>query len=385
MGTGLKDIQWRLISSAPVFFSVMLLLANDWYFKAAYHNWLTGKLSDFAGIFLLAVLAFALLPRWKAAVSISIGLTFAVWKSPLSEPAISFVNEFGPAGFGRVVDRTDLIALMMVPVAWAVASRIEGRPIRFETLRRAVALPVLAFCSLSMVATTYATYGTKFEMEQGEAEVLPERMETAKAIEKVANRFRLRCVQCEDIARSGFYQGKKASLEYVILADNSVRVWIRSKKKRRPRFVADKLKEALQRLEGKVTFYDGDYTSGVNNIRLLGTGARGDLEHAQRVADVFSRFAEEHAFARFSSGDYWRNENAEYLYLDIVYGFEDDDTLFFEVSGNRKEEIPVLCEELTQALSDAYSDVEFYSIEETHRRSVVFVDLRKARPRSAQD
>ena len=344
MKTGSKNIQWRLISSAPVFFSLTLLLANDWYFKAAYHNGLTGKLSDFAGIFLLALLAFALFPQRKGIVSLLIGLMFAVWKSPLSEPVISFLNHVGPVGFGRVVDLTDLLSIAMVPVAWGVAARVERRPIRFETLRRAMALPVLVLCSLSMVATTYATYGTKFEMEQGEAGELPDRMETAKAIEKIAKRFRLYCVDCEDLGRSGYYRGSKASLEYVILEDNSVRVWIRSRKERKARNITEKLKVALLKLEGEVTFQDEEHFSDPYGMRReLGDLSRGEFEHVQRVDDVFSQFAEAHGFEPFSGGGHWRNINDENLYLDMGYQFEDADTLFLSVTGNRSEEFPDLC------------------------------------------
>jgi hypothetical protein len=49
---------------SPVFITaVLLLIANDWYFKQTFHNGLTGKLSDFAGLFAFPFLLSALFPR----------------------------------------------------------------------------------------------------------------------------------------------------------------------------------------------------------------------------------------------------------------------------------------------------------------------------------
>ena len=50
----------------PVFIiSVLILITNDFYLKAAFHNDLTGKLSDFAGLFAFPFLFSALLYKNK--------------------------------------------------------------------------------------------------------------------------------------------------------------------------------------------------------------------------------------------------------------------------------------------------------------------------------
>ena len=41
------------LSSPGFLVALAVLLANDLWWKAAYDNWLTGKLSDFAGLFVV--------------------------------------------------------------------------------------------------------------------------------------------------------------------------------------------------------------------------------------------------------------------------------------------------------------------------------------------
>jgi hypothetical protein len=96
----------------------MLLLLNDLVLKSAFHNALTGKLSDVAGMVVLATLGCALWPgrRWIVAACASAG--FVYWKSASSEPLIELVNAVSPMRVGRVVDPTDLVVL---PLAWLVA------------------------------------------------------------------------------------------------------------------------------------------------------------------------------------------------------------------------------------------------------------------------
>lgn len=37
----------KSINNIPFLVSLVILILNDFYFKTIYHNWLTGKLSDF--------------------------------------------------------------------------------------------------------------------------------------------------------------------------------------------------------------------------------------------------------------------------------------------------------------------------------------------------
>ena len=97
------------IAASPAFIAaVLLLLANDHLFKAAFPGILTGKLSDVAGLFIAGALAMAVAPS-RPVLSLG-GLTaiFVLWKSPLSQPLIDGWNTAGPFTIARVVDWTDL-------------------------------------------------------------------------------------------------------------------------------------------------------------------------------------------------------------------------------------------------------------------------------------
>ncbi|MDF0668017.1 MAG: hypothetical protein P0119_18400 [Nitrospira sp.] len=75
-------------TSWPFLISLALLLVNDIYLKRHYAGLLTGKLSDFSGIFLVALIVFTLLPCWPYLVSSAIVVAFVWWKSSLSDEFI---------------------------------------------------------------------------------------------------------------------------------------------------------------------------------------------------------------------------------------------------------------------------------------------------------
>lgn len=53
----LNDRQSLLLANPVFISSLLLLLLNDFVFKPVYHNWLTGKLSDFCGLIAAAALS----------------------------------------------------------------------------------------------------------------------------------------------------------------------------------------------------------------------------------------------------------------------------------------------------------------------------------------
>ncbi len=60
---------------SPVFLaSLALLLVNDFYLKAQFGNWFTGKLSDFAGLIAFALFWSAVFPRHAKLVHIGTGI-----------------------------------------------------------------------------------------------------------------------------------------------------------------------------------------------------------------------------------------------------------------------------------------------------------------------
>jgi hypothetical protein len=118
-----------LLLTNPVFItSLLLLIFNDFLFKSIGHNWLTGKLSDFAGVIVLALLLAYLFPRLSGKAALLSGVIFILWKSPLAGPLISWSNSALNWPISRVIDYTDLIALVVLPFTWLYIKSIAGKP-----------------------------------------------------------------------------------------------------------------------------------------------------------------------------------------------------------------------------------------------------------------
>lgn len=102
----------------PVFLvSLFILLLNDLILKTTFHNYLTGKLSDFAGLLAFPFFWSVLFPKRIKEIHIGVVLFFCFWKSPFSE---TFVNLFG---FYRIVDFSDYIALVSVFISFLLLKK----------------------------------------------------------------------------------------------------------------------------------------------------------------------------------------------------------------------------------------------------------------------
>lgn len=157
----------------PVLASLALLLANDFALKPAYHNAATGKLSDVAGLFVFMVFWCAVFPRARTAVAVGTAIGFVFWKSPAAQPLIDAWNALGLLPIHRVVDMTDLVALLVVPAAWAY----RPRPGPSTHLRRLLAPGVAAACLFAFGATSLPAYmvplpETTYALDLSRGEVL---------------------------------------------------------------------------------------------------------------------------------------------------------------------------------------------------------------------
>ena len=124
-GTG---VRWDLLTSVPFLLSLGVLALNDFVLKGAYGNALTGKLSDFAGLFAFSLFLCAFVPprRWSCVVLA--GAWFTFWKSPLSQPLIDAWNGSGAFEIARVVDYGDLLALAVLPMSALLVARRRPAP-----------------------------------------------------------------------------------------------------------------------------------------------------------------------------------------------------------------------------------------------------------------
>jgi hypothetical protein len=125
--------------------ALALLLANDLVLKPAYPGWLTGKLSDFAGLFALPYFLAWLWPRRRFALHVGVALAFVAWKLPLSRPFVALWNAAPWFDIARVEDITDLVALASVCLAWRATPTAS---------RRVVDVPAFALAFVALLAFT---------------------------------------------------------------------------------------------------------------------------------------------------------------------------------------------------------------------------------------
>ncbi len=117
--------------------AVALLAVNDAFLKPLFHNALTGKLSDFAGCFFLPLYASALLAvvtglsrerrLWiGAAFTVALFAPIKIWPeagAAVCAALLPLGRALGLSGLHIVADPTDLLALVMVPLAVAYGKR----------------------------------------------------------------------------------------------------------------------------------------------------------------------------------------------------------------------------------------------------------------------
>lgn len=128
---------------------LLLLLINDFVLKAQLHNWLTGKLSDFAGLAVFALFCTSLMPGYKSKVYVVAALLFLWWKSPLSQPFIQLCNGLHIPVM-RVIDYSDYLALLVLPAAWLCKPVIYGGLYKKLAAYSAGTVSIFAFCATTM-------------------------------------------------------------------------------------------------------------------------------------------------------------------------------------------------------------------------------------------
>lgn len=133
----------------PVFvLSIVLLIVNDFYLKSIYHNQLTGKLSDFAGLFAFPFFISSFYPKKSKLIHFLVAVLFVFWKSELSQPIIYFLNNIG-FNLHRVVDFSDNIALVSIIVSYFLFNKLT-----FLNTKPIIIKVIMGVSLFSFVATT---------------------------------------------------------------------------------------------------------------------------------------------------------------------------------------------------------------------------------------
>ncbi|MFK7906492.1 MAG: hypothetical protein AB8B69_15280 [Chitinophagales bacterium] len=157
----------RIFTSPLFLIGLCLLLANDWIWKAQFHNELTGKLSDFAGLFIFPLFWAAFFPRFKKHIFVLTALVFIWWKSPYSQFFIEGWNVLVFFEVSRVVDYSDLWALLVLPFAYYFRPQSSFFEKKLLATRQWNTV-VIALCSFGFMATSLAPKPKQMEIAYDE-------------------------------------------------------------------------------------------------------------------------------------------------------------------------------------------------------------------------
>jgi hypothetical protein len=191
---------YSALQTTPFILSLCVLLLNDFLLKGMIGNFLTGKLSDFAGLLAFGIFWLTFFPRHKKTVLFICALWFIFWKSPLSEQLIWAWNNIGIYTIQRVVDYTDLFALVMLPLAFYSFEKRE----RLHQIRLNPLIPIFA-ASFAFMATSYVG-SVKFQEEwefEYSKETLLQNINRILETENITYRYSFRIENSNDFKTQG--------------------------------------------------------------------------------------------------------------------------------------------------------------------------------------
>lgn len=120
------------------------------FLKSYYSNFLTGKLSDIAGLFAFPYFLSILFPEKVKLNYIGTAILFILWKSEIIQPILVFFQSIG-IGLNRTIDYSDLVTLLILPISFLYwnsnlndyfTSKINFKPV------------ILSICSFAFIATS---------------------------------------------------------------------------------------------------------------------------------------------------------------------------------------------------------------------------------------
>ena len=213
-----------IFTTWPFILSLAVLLINDQLLKPAYPGPVTGKLSDFAGLAVVAMPLFAAFPRHVRTIYLAIAGAFLWWKSPASDGFIAFINEVQPLRMVRTVDYWDLVALAVLP---ACAKFTASRPHGFVTkarLQRWVLIPVLAATMFGVMGTSYPRPRKDFAVRTIESSTPFPRDSIVKVVGDIAKKHGLEAERANAPHWEGAFSGRGIFLTYSFPSPNEIAV-----------------------------------------------------------------------------------------------------------------------------------------------------------------
>jgi len=215
-----------IFTTWPFVLSLIVLLINDRVLKQAYPGFITGKLSDFAGLAVVAMPLFAALPRRARSIYLALAGAFLWWKSPASAGFIDFMNTARPLNIGRVVDYSDLVALVVLPACAKFAALESARGENLQRLRRWLLPPILAAALLGVMGTSTVVPRKDFAVRALESSNSFPRDMIVEAIVDVAKKHRFKKESSNPPHWEGAFSGRGIFLTYSFPTPNEVAIGI---------------------------------------------------------------------------------------------------------------------------------------------------------------
>lgn len=167
----------NILLRPPFLIALTLLILNDHWLKYAWPGWLSGKLSDFSGLFVFAVFAFVIFGAWVRTpkrllvLHLSIAVAFLAWKLAPVEVLTNWLSSV--TGFpmpGRVKDASDLSALSILIVSYFwINAPVRQKSSIFSTriATRAASCVIFLVAGWSIMATSVAWFEHNVGRETG--------------------------------------------------------------------------------------------------------------------------------------------------------------------------------------------------------------------------
>ena len=182
----MRENTTKILLSPFFIIGLFVLLLNDFFLKSYFGNFLTGKLSDFAGLFVFPLFWAAFFPKRKLSIFVGTAVFFAFWKSPFSDDFISLWNSLPLFDVERTVDYGDLVALAVLPLAWTYSQR--SKPIRLPRVSQRLTLTALALISLFAFTATSQAPRNEVRFNQ-EYEIQKSPLDLAKRLQDIKTGF----------------------------------------------------------------------------------------------------------------------------------------------------------------------------------------------------
>lgn len=160
----------HILGSTGFLIGLLLLLLNDFVLKQQFHNGFTGKLSDFAGLFVFPLFWTAFFPRQKTFVFVSTAALFLFWKSVYAQFLIDGWNSLPFFGIQRTVDYSDLWALLILPFSYRYSNTSPGVQVRSRLIYAIAIVSMFAFTATQF--SHKVSYSNQYQFQNSRKELL---------------------------------------------------------------------------------------------------------------------------------------------------------------------------------------------------------------------